>query len=40
MGSLEDLTLNEIRVQINTDLMGPIHLTKLVLPHMKHGDEP
>ena len=40
MGSLEDLTLSEIRDQINTDLMGPIHLTKLVLPHMKHGDEP
>ena len=40
VGSLEDLTLEEIRQQINTDLMGPIHLTKLALPHMQNGDEP
>lgn len=40
MGSLEDSTINEIREQINTDLMGPIHLTKQILPHMQSGDEP
>lgn len=40
MGSLEDSTINEIREQINTDLMGPIHLTKQVLPHMQSGDDP
>jgi len=40
MGSLEDSTINEIRDQINTDLMGPIHLTKQALPHMKHGKNP
>ena len=40
MGSLEDSTINEIRDQINTDLMGPIHLTKQALPHMKHGENP
>ena len=40
VGSLEDITINEIREQINTNLMGPIHLTKTVLPHMKHGEEP
>ena len=40
MGSLEDSTINEIREQINTDLMGPIHLTKQTLPHMQSGDEP
>jgi short-subunit dehydrogenase len=40
MGSLEDSTINEIREQINTDLMGPIYLTKLALPHMQNGDEP
>jgi NADP-dependent 3-hydroxy acid dehydrogenase YdfG len=40
MGSLEDSTINEIRSQINTDLMGPIHLTKQALPHMKHGENP
>jgi len=40
MGSLEDSTINEIREQINTDLMGPIHLTKQALPHMQSGDEP
>ena len=40
MGSLEDSTIQEIRDQINTDLMGPIHLTKLAIPHMKSGEEP
>ena len=40
MGSLEDSTINEIREQINTDLMGPIHLTKQALPHMQSGGEP
>jgi len=40
MGSLEDSTINEIREQINTDLMGPIHLTKQALPHMQSGNEP
>ena len=40
IGSLEDITINEIREQINTNLMGPMHLTKTVLPHMKHGEEP
>ena len=40
VGSLEDITINEIREQINTNLMGPMHLTKTVLPHMKHGEEP
>ena len=40
IGSLEDVTINEIREQINTNLMGPMHLTKTVLPHMKHGEEP
>lgn len=40
MGSLEDSTINEIREQINTDLMGPIHVTKQALPHMQSGDEP
>ena len=40
VGSLEDITINEIREQINTNLMGPMHLTKIVLPHMKHGEEP
>ena len=40
MGSLEDSTINEIREQINTDLMGPVHLTKQTLPHMQSGDEP
>lgn len=34
MGSLEDLTVNEIRSQIDADLMGPIYLTKNVIPHM------
>jgi len=38
VGSLEDLTIREIQEQINTDLMGPIHLTKLALPHMQDGD--
>ena len=36
MGALEDLTLNEIQNQINTDLVGPIYLTKNTIPHM-HG---
>ena len=36
MGSLEDLTMSEIQSQIDTDLMGPIYLTKNVIPHM-HG---
>ncbi|MBM3910239.1 MAG: SDR family oxidoreductase [Thaumarchaeota archaeon] len=36
MGSLEDLTINEIRKQIETDLLGPIYLTKNVIPHMKN----
>ena len=40
MGSLEDSTIQEIRDQINTDLMGPIHLAKLAIPHMKGGEEP
>ena len=40
IGSLEDITINEIREQINTNLMGPMHLTQTVLPHMKHGEEP
>ena len=40
MGSLEDSTINEIRSQINTDLMGPIHLTKQALPHMQNGENP
>ena len=40
VGSLEDITINEIREQINTNLMGPMHLTQTVLPHMKHGEEP
>lgn len=40
MGSLEDSKIQEIRDQINTDLMGPIHLTKLAIPHMKSGEEP
>ena len=40
VGSLEDVTINEIREQINTNLMGPMHLTQTVLPHMKHGEEP
>lgn len=40
LGSLEDSTINEIREQINTDLMGPIHVTKQALPHMQSGDEP
>ena len=40
VGSLEDITINEIDEQINTNLMGPMHLTKTVLPHMKHGEEP
>jgi len=40
MGSLEDSTINEIREQVNTDLMGPIHLTKQSLPHMQSGTEP
>lgn len=37
LGSLEDLTLNEIKSQVDTDLMGPIYLTKSVIPHMR-GD--
>ena len=40
MGSLEDSTIYEIRHQINTDLMGPIHLTKQALPHMQNGENP
>ena len=40
MGSLEDSTISEIRDQINTDLMGPIHLTKQALPHMQNGENP
>jgi NADP-dependent 3-hydroxy acid dehydrogenase YdfG len=40
LGSLEDSTINEIRDQINTDLMGPIHLTKQALPHMQNGENP
>jgi NADP-dependent 3-hydroxy acid dehydrogenase YdfG len=40
MGSLEDSTIYEIRDQINTDLMGPIHLTKQALPHMQNGENP
>ena len=35
MGSLEDLTRDEIESQINTDLLGAIYLTKNVIPHMK-----
>ena len=35
MGSLEDLTWSEIQNQINTDLMGPIYLTKNTIPHMR-----
>lgn len=34
MGSLEDLTMSEIQSQIDTNLMGPIYLTKNVIPHM------
>jgi len=40
VGSLEDITISEIREQINTNLMGPMYLTQTVLPHMKHGEEP
>ena len=40
VGSLEDLTLKEIQMQLNTDLMGPIHLSKLAIPHMQNGDGP
>ena len=40
IGSLEDITISEIREQINTNLTGPMHLTKTVLPHMKDGEEP
>jgi len=40
VGSLEDSTIQEIQEQIDTDLMGPIHLTKLAIPHMKNGEEP
>lgn len=39
-GSLEDLSINEIQLQINTDLIGPTLLTKFVIPHMRdsrHG---
>lgn len=35
MGSLEDLSIHEIQDQINTDLMGPVYLTKNVIPHMR-----
>lgn len=35
MGSLEDLTMNEIRSQIDTDLIGPMWLAKNVIPHMR-----
>ena len=35
IGSLEDLTVNEMENQIYTDLMGPLYLTKLVIPHMR-----
>ena len=35
MGSLEDLTMNEIQRQIDTDLMGPMRLAKNVIPHMR-----
>lgn len=35
MGSLEDLTMNEIQRQVDTDLMGPMLLTKNVIPHMR-----
>lgn len=35
MGSLEDLTMSEIRSQVDTDLMGPMWLAKNVIPHMR-----
>ena len=38
MGSLEDLTRDEIESQINTDLLGAIYLTKNVIPHMKKSN--
>jgi len=39
MGSLEDLTLNEIKKQLDTELLGPIYLTKNVIPHMKNNGQ-
>jgi NADP-dependent 3-hydroxy acid dehydrogenase YdfG len=38
MGSLEDCTYDEIHEQIETDLVGPIHLTKITLPHMQNNN--
>jgi NADP-dependent 3-hydroxy acid dehydrogenase YdfG len=38
MGSLEDCTYDEIHEQIETDLVGPIHLTKIALPHMQNNN--
>ena len=38
MGSIEDTSIFDIRNQIETDLIGPIHLTKLLLPLMKKHD--
>ncbi len=35
MGSLEDLTMNEVQRQVDTDLMGPMRLAKNVIPHMR-----
>lgn len=39
MGSLEDLSVNEIQKQIDTDLLGPIYLTKNVIPHMRNNNQ-
>ncbi len=39
MGSLEDLSINEIQKQIDTDLLGPIYLTKNVIPHMRNNNQ-
>jgi len=39
MGSLEDLTINEIKKQLDTELLGPIYLTKNVIPHMKNSGQ-
>ena len=39
IGSLEDLTINEIKKQLDTDLLGPIYLTKNVIPHMRNSSQ-
>jgi len=35
LGAVEEVTDDEIRLVIETNLLGPVHLTRAVLPHMR-----